>query len=277
VLKRPDRILQKLSDLVKNTVLTITNKNLDPESFQRLIRAFGGHQNAIKSETPERQLLEFWSAIEVLFPPTIEELDRIDQISKSLTPFIFTGYAAKLASDLFISIKNSGKTEALEILNQMPEGSNPIEKCLALFSLETNAPHREKLYKLFEWHPILRNRIYFLSTKFCSADLVLKTLDAHIQRVSWQIQRIYRTRNLIIHSGKTLPYVNTLVENLHSYLDRALDLLNEQVFHSAHSTTIDQIVLEVKLESEAHLQTLKHLGKTQCTTDNYKLILFGNR
>ena len=277
VLKRPDRIQEKLSSLIKNTVSVINSKNLDSESLQRLIRALGGHYNAIKSETTERQLLEFWSAIEVLFPPITGEVDRITLISSSMTCFISLEYPAKLASDLYLSIKNSGYNEALGILNQIVEGVNPIEKCLALFSIKSNEHIREQFYKLFEKHPLLKNRIYFLTTRFSSSDLVLKTLNAHIERVSWQIHRIYRARNLIIHSGKSLPFVNILVENLHSYLDRVLDVLHERIFHSSYTTSIDQIILEVKLESESHIRNLKSLGKTDCTPVNFKLILFGNR
>ncbi len=277
VLKRPDRIQEKLSNLVKNTVSVVNSRNLDSESLQRLIRALGGHCNAIKSETHERQLLEFWSAIEVLFPPTTGEADRITQISGCMTCFISLEYPAKLASDLYLAIRHSGYSDALDILNRIQEGVKPIEKCLALFSIKANEHIREQFYRLFEKHPLLRNRIHFLATKFSSSDLVLRTLNAHIERVSWQIHRIYRARNLIIHSGKSLPYVNILVENLHSYLDRVLDVFHERIFHSQYKTTIDEIVLEVKLESESHLRNLKNIGKTDCTAENFKLILFGNK
>jgi hypothetical protein len=277
VMKRPDRDSDKLPNLIKGTIAVITSDKLQPDSFHRLIRAFWRHNTAVRSEAPENQLLEFWSAIEVLFPPAPEESDRILQITGSMTCFETSGYAAKIGADLYKSIKNSQVADALRVLNEVPEGGNVIEKCLALFSIENNEPIRIKFYKLFEKHPLLKNRIYYLSTKFSSADLVLQALGGHMERVSWQIQRIYRARNLIIHSGKTLPYVNILVENLHSYLDRVLDLLNEKIPHSSHSTTIDQIALEVKLECESHFHILKKLGKEICTSDNYKLILFGNK
>jgi hypothetical protein len=273
VMKRPDKVSEKLSSLVKETISTITSRNLDPESLQRLIRAFWQHNTALRSENPESQLLEFWSALEVLFPPSSDESDRISPISDSLTPFMGIEYAAKLAADLY----RSKIPKALEILARVPEGDNEIEKVLALFSIEKNKSSCEEIYALFERHPLLRNRIYFLSQKFSCADAVLKTLNAHVERISWQISRIYRTRNLIVHSGRSVDYVNILVENLHSYLDRILDVLNEKISRSIHKVTIEQIVFETKLQLEAHLRILKGLGETHCTSDNYKLILFGNR
>lgn len=277
VMKRPDKVSGKLSSLVKETISTITSRNLDQESLQRLIRAFWQHNTALRSENPESQLLEFWSAIEVLFPPTSEDVDRISPISDSLAPFMGIEYAAKLAVDLYRSLKLSKIPKALEILSKVPEGDNEIEKILALFSIEKNKSYCEELYVLLERQPLLKNRIYFLSQKFSSAGAVLKTLNAHTERITWQISRIYRARNLIIHSGRSVAYVNILVENLHSYLDRTLDVLNEKISRSIHKVTIDQIVFETKLQLEAHLRTLKSLGDTHCTPDNYKLILFGNR
>jgi hypothetical protein len=277
VVKRPDRASENLADLINDTISILTSGKLDEESFSRLMRAFRRHDASLRAEMPENQLLEFWSAIEVLFPPTTEKADRIVQISGAMTNFISSEYAAKVASDLYRSLKNSGQQESLAILNDVPQGDNPIEKTLALFSIEDNGPAREKLYGILEWHPLLKNRIYYLTTKFMSADSVLRTMNGHIERVSWQIRRIYRTRNVIIHSGRSFPYIGILVENLHSYLDRVLDVVTERVSHRSHSTTIDEITLEMKLEWKSHMNILKKLGKEKCTTDNYKLILFGNK
>lgn len=38
-----------------------------------------------------------------------------------------------------------------------------------------------------------------------------------------QIMRIYRNRNLIIHNGESMPYLNLLIENLHSYVDEFIE------------------------------------------------------
>jgi len=276
VMKRPDRPFENLASLIQKTVSTITTENLDEESIERLTRAFWLHNTGIRASAPQSQLLEFWSAIEVLFPPRGPDTDRIVQIVDCMVPFIASEYGAKLAADLYSSIKRAGSPEALEILEEIAEGDNPIEKCLALISIKANEPIRERFYSLYEWHPLLRNRIFYLTKRFSSADLVLKTLQAHAERVSWQIGRIYRARNLIIHSGKSLPYINILVENLHSYLDRVLDLLNEEISRSNHPITLDQITLEIKLQTESHLRNLKNLGKLECTAENYKQILFGN-
>jgi hypothetical protein len=49
--------------------------------------------------------------------------------------------------------------------------------------------------------------------------LVNSFVEKHAERVKWQIMRIYRNRNLIIHNGSSMPYLSLLIENLHSYVD----------------------------------------------------------
>jgi len=276
VMKRPDRPAEKLSTLVDETLSAITNEMLTDGSLERLIRALRLHSTALDAASPQNQILDFWTAIEILLPPSKEKegKSRIEQIADLLTPFITEAYAAKLATDLYRSIKASGE-EAMKILEKIKIGDNKVDKCMALFSIKKNEKIREELYKRFEWHPILKNRIYFLFSRFNSSKTIARTLKDHMQRISWQIRRIYRTRNLIIHSGEILPYLNILVENLHSYLDRVFDLIHTKVTRSSHRLTLDEIALEIKLEHDAHIKLLEKSDDLECTEENYKRFLFG--
>ena len=50
--------------------------------------------------------------------------------------------------------------------------------------------------------------------------------------------RIYRNRNLIIHNGESMPYLNLLIENLHSYVD---DFLNYILTNAAEGHSINSM------------------------------------
>ncbi|MCK4820352.1 hypothetical protein KA005_31600, partial [bacterium] len=275
-LKRPEQDIHSLSGLIEKTLNAVAAKNLTPESFLRFIRAILRHNMAIKSVAPESQLLEFWAAIEVLFTAYESGEDKIIQIAKGIVPFETAEYAAKMGADLYSSIRNSGVSEALGIIDEIGEGANAIEKCMALVAIQDNEDKRNKLYEKLTNHVLLRNRIFYLNNRLSSADVIRNTLIAHDRRVSLQIQRIYRARNLIIHSGRSLPSIKILVENLHSYLDRVLDLLIEHVSLTDHSISIDQICIKVRLEHDAHVKLLEKAKNEDCTRDNYKLLLFGH-
>ena len=89
--------------------------------------------------------------------------DKILQLANKIVPFDATEHAAKLGADLYASIKNSGKEAALNILNEIKEGENEIEKCLALVAIKDNIKAREEIYKVLDEHVLLINRIYYFS------------------------------------------------------------------------------------------------------------------
>jgi hypothetical protein len=276
-LKRPEPDISRLSGLIARTFSTMSSGKLKEESLGRISRAFARHDIAVKSETPESQLLELWAAIEVLFTTYEGGDEKILQIARSIVPFETTEYAAKVAADLYLAIRNSGRPEALEVINEIGEGSNEIEKCLALVSIQDNEGKRNKLYEILREHVLLRNRIFYIKNRTGSADLIRKMLVAHDRRVTWQIHRIYRARNLYIHSGQSLRYVKILVENLHAYLDRVLDVLIERIELTGYPVIdIDQVCLDVRLEYDAHLKLLEKAKCDACTRDNYKVLLFGH-
>jgi hypothetical protein len=276
-LKRPEPDASRLSGLIADTFSTMSSGKLKGESVGRITRAFARHNIAVKSETPESQLLELWAAIEVLFTTYESGDEKILQIARSIVPFETTEYAAKVGADLYLAIRNSGRSEALEVITEIVEGSNEIEKCLALVSIQDNEEKRNKLYKILREHVLLRNRIFYIKDRIGSADLIRKMLVAHDRRVTWQIHRIYRARNLYIHSGQSLRYVKILVENLHAYLDRVLDVLIERIRLTGYPVIdIDQICLDVRLEYDAHLKLLEKAKCDVCTRDNYKVLLFGH-
>jgi hypothetical protein len=276
-LKGPEERLEQLNLSMDATLSALTSDKLIEHSRDRLITALELHRMAIVSPTLQNKLLNFWAAVEVLFPPKEKGgKTRIEQIVENLTPFIAKAYVAKLSYYLLTSIKNCGEEKAMEIINTIDYGDNAVDKCTALFSIKQNESIRDQLYSLFQDHPLLMNRIYYLYKKFYSAETILKNLKAHSERVSWHIMRIYRTRNLIIHTGESLPYLDILVENLHSYLDRALELILKAIMNTKKNINIEEIILEIKLSSHEHLSLLERTKTQDCDKDNYKLLLYGN-
>jgi hypothetical protein len=110
---------------------------------------------------------------------------------------------------------------------------------------------------------------------FKSSSRCLETLQHHRNRVRWHIYRIYNSRNQIIHSAQSLPYLDTLVENVHAYVD-GLILAIWQVTKRSPVTLTVSSALEIMAASEkSHFD---HLAKSdvECTSTNFRSIVFGN-
>ena len=66
---------------------------------------------------------------------------------------------------------------------------------------------------------LLRHRMFRLHKMMEKPSELQKYLKHHEQKLKWHIDRIYRTRNLIVHSGVSPYYLETLLENIHFYYD----------------------------------------------------------
>lgn len=67
-------------------------------------------------------------------------------------------------------------------------------------------------------------------------------VEKHAERVKWQIMRIYRNRNLIIHNGDNMPYLELLIENLHSYVD---DFMSYLIHCLSEGATVSRMCQEL--------------------------------
>ena len=82
-----------------------------------------------------------------------------------------------------------------------------------------DGPLISEFSKLIGDHPLLHFRIYELKKiLFKDANMLSKRIESHKQNIDWQIRRIYRARNHVMHSGECWPGTRQLVQHLHSYL-----------------------------------------------------------
>lgn len=71
-------------------------------------------------------------------------------------------------------------------------------------------------------YPLIRNRIFQLNEVYKNPKTMKKDLERFIKRVDWHLKRLYRTRNMIIHSGEEPMNLKVLSEHLHNYVDEIL-------------------------------------------------------
>src|SRR5205814_1778173 len=148
-------------------------------------------------------------------------------------------YARKLFSDLNQSLMRCVRAQYEMTVQQGGFAAPDTDACAAIVAIPSNEPLRDILYAACANNPLLRFRIYSLKRMFEAADTILATLQAHERRVLWHLRRIYRTRNMIVHAGRTTQFRETLVENVHAYLHQIVNALEDQYSTSPYPSTLD--------------------------------------
>lgn len=127
-----------------------------------------------------------------------------------------------------------------------------------LLILDRYQDERAELYKNIGSFYLLRNRSFYFSDVLSSTAKISKLLEAHWLRVDWQIRRIYRTRNQIVHAGHTPRHINILIKNIHDYLDVVTSSIGRLASDGNKINTIDEAFKYVEIKYYEYKSQLKN-------------------
>lgn len=211
--------------LGSNSERTITKllENAAGNDFWVIDKIVTTHNTALQSHDAYNAFLNLWSVIEIV--GVYDHTDsKIKEILRSIVPVLKRNYIKCVVEELHDYLKaNMNGDEYKELLDSLHLYGSEEFKIACLVMLPQHQDKRQVLYQNLKQYPLIRSRIsqlyedIFKHKKDYSVEL-----DRYGQRLIWHIQRLYRVRNSISHSGEPDENINTLVEHLHSYVDEVV-------------------------------------------------------
>lgn len=218
-----ESINKKMGDM-KSIIKEYNNEYMNYKKIASLLAATSFHSLSLDSSSEKNQLLDLWAIFETILNISNKHTsDRIQQICMYLVPVLKHRYIYSLFAQLANDIKNYSEDQYSKICGNNNKEFD-IVKCIFEFVvLEKYSESRQEFLDNCNDFPLLKERIEYYNDMLSTVQGVYTFVEKHSQRVRWQIMRIYRNRNLIIHNGRSMPYLELLIENLHSYVDDFMD------------------------------------------------------
>ncbi|MFG3694835.1 hypothetical protein ACGFZ6_15835 [Stutzerimonas stutzeri] len=261
----------KRGPAAKKLTKFVSGFSMKRESFRKFHRSAELHALALSSDSVENQMINLWIALESLIPSKGPDKASIEHMVDSVIPFLNSSYVSKLllslCRDLF---RWNGRL--MKILLKDIGGKDLISRLASFLSLQKHEAARNRLESSFGEFVLLSERYNYIKGVLSSPELVVETLDRHKERVSWQIRRIYRARNLIVHEGATPTFAKVLIENIHDYLDTVFSALMAMA-SEGKINTIEQGFKHVELNYSAYHSNLKAKGLA-FDENNFERLLF---
>ena len=278
LIRRPKNSMEKCFDLKPADASMrlndmISNIGLSGSSFVKFHRAVDLHAAGATNDLPENQLINIWIALETLIPSHVHGGGKIVKISNGIMPILIRNYLSRIIQRLSGDLIRWNRRAVSKILREVPgfKGKSLYLKVLELVAIKDNAPILAALYaELGDFH-LLRHRIFEISEIFSDPKKLRRLLDEHEKKVLWQLRRIYRSRNLIVHSGRSIPYINTLVENAHDYLDQVINSVLDYSCGFLDANSIDQAFDMARVDYEVYMDKLK--ATEEFDSQNVRLVL----
>jgi len=197
------------------------------EEADKFFRVIGFHGLGGQTSSTETQIVNVWTALETMLPSRPNKT-IVDSVVSGSLPVIGLNYVNRLFRTLtfdFFRWDRRALSNSLQTI-VAPDDANLVEKVFCLVVLKDNEPSLAKLFSNLKNFELLRNRAFNLHETFNSPKACLKFLAQHQQRVAWQIHRIYRARNEIVHSGANPPNAVNLLSNAHDYFDQVFEIIS---------------------------------------------------
>lgn len=238
---RTDKASKELNRLIRNLAISGASKD-------RFDRVADLHGICVSSDVVDNQLVTLWTSLETLIPSTAHG-SKIVKVLNQMTPFLMKSYIQRIIQRFTHDLITWNPWYVKRLLNKVPEieGTNTIYRAMALLAVSSNSDLRSELYtELRDFH-LLRYRAFQLSNLLSSPASLRAALDTHLMKVEWQIRRIYRTRNMLVHSGKRPSYIHTLVENAHDYFDQIIFEVMRMSCGEYRASTLENVFELVKM------------------------------
>jgi hypothetical protein len=262
-------------DSIKKSIEILSGYHFSRSLRNDFIRVLDYHEAALCARTRENQLLNLWSSLEGFLPVPDGKTSRIEYYQASLVPALTITYSEKIVDYLCSALMHVNDA-VRSLIDSIPVTGQQVDKVAALMSCAEFEEERQQLLELLSIDPFLRYRCFWCHSNFCDNESIRKLLKRHQQRVSWHIQRIYTMRNQIAHSASALPYLPSLVENLHSYLDTLVKVIVEIGVASESRAQIGGVLALIGAHSRALMARLSG-KKTDCTLSSYRDLILTSR
>ncbi len=223
-------------------------KSFDGASSERLISAINTAALARASNNPENQLISLWSAVEVLLSDPPGSKPRIVHYIDAVIPCICSKYARRYIVALSEELQVIYKKNFIKLLNELPGVEIALDVPTKFSHLLFDGAHeagRSSLMQMCRDNPLALYRLWKVNKDFGTPGELKKTLEDHEKRVQWQLHRIYRARNQLVHSGKVPSYLESLVLNAFEYFTSAVVPILGTAARETAESDIDQVVAEL--------------------------------
>jgi hypothetical protein len=278
-LKSPTNSMHKCADLkqpVASRRLTalLGDFSLEHKSFSKFLRSAQLHSMALSTDSIENQILNLWISLESLIPSVgkSDDSSNIEHIVNSLVPFLNISYVELLLENLIKDLLRWRSREIKPILSEIGRGRF-VQRLAKILVLDEHRNKRDKLVDIVSDFYLLSDRLSYFIAFLDNPGTVKNVLDAHKTRLEWQIRRIYRVRNIIVHSGNTPWNTKPLIEHCHGYLD---SVLNELVRLASQPKSINSVAQGFKLTALRYETYYRQLAEKNARFDqsNIDRLLF---
>lgn len=252
-------------------------KSLRTSQAQRFVRAIELHGTALSAHEEESQLLNLWIALETLFVSGRDA--KVTEVIDAVTPYVLSVWNQYVFGEIWERIAHIHPKLWSDSISTSPalQAAPDMHQLVLGIAVDKFEPEMTKFLSGLDDDPLLRQKISTAIQWAQTAKDVRRYRETLRRRIAFDINRIYRIRNKIVHVGSNARGASEVVQLAHFYLDLTLTLLSMLFSHDNKVGSVEQASLEARIVDKTLSGRLDEEVKkgTRLTEANYIDLLFG--
>ncbi len=251
----------------------LAKSKLQRNSVTRIVRAIQTSAMARRALNDDQALASLWSAFEVLLPEPDMGQVRILSYLDHILPCLMSNHTERTLRIIYDDIRKFDKKNLEMLVDDIGNFENGEQRLGAILLINNYQDRLSRLTNALSEQPLILFRMHQFQKSHKSVSSLLDYLQRHSSRIEWQIHRIYRCRNFMVHSGVRFPFIRTLVQNLDQYFSETFNII---MYESAERRyrNIDEVFLSIQMAHKARIHFLSINKKKPIDEDLLSKIVF---
>jgi hypothetical protein len=236
----------------------------------RISNALECHALALSADHPKTAIINLWTALETI-TGFLGAKATGARVADCIAPIIARRRVDKIATYLALSVHSMAQWDGRGIDSTfLPASSEKFvapDDILRAVTGKANNPAVEYLLQRSAEYPLLVNRLFTVWQQFHDPKALAGSLAQSRKRVEWQISRIYRARNLLVHRGDQSRYTWRLLRNAHYYVSSTISRVLHDLRDQPRWTVDTSLVHQQQRYDYLHDQLFSKQGATIVFSD----------
>lgn len=233
----------------------ISGKKVDSNTVERIKNSVRYYRMSLNQEIIETRFLQCWISLEFLYNSKDIDSATISKIADNLTNMSGIFYLKKLLSALLTNIVNIKMPDVIDP-NLLNTSATKKSQLLQLYENLKDAQKVQSLKNLTDV-ALLHDRIDDVAKIFTDSNEMKYCILNHIENLRWNINRLYRARNKIVHSAKVGLRLEHLEVNLFDYYTLSLNNIVYHLLKEESCNSVDDIFNFVKAKLDYTMNNIE--------------------
>jgi len=244
----------RFENYITNVNNSLSTSNLDDYSKERISNSFKYFRMSLDAEESEIRFILCWIALEFLLK-TGSHSSIISRILYFLPKVISSQYFKKILVDFSANISRLNIPASITNTYFNKDEHNQFE-IKSIYEFLKDSTKVNAFISNIQ-NELLKIRINELANQFSSNEQLSQRFHRHIEDLEWNIQRIYRVRNKLVHSAESKINIRQLESHLTYYFTTLFNNIIYIASNTSQQTTIENILNGIDAKNDFLINQIK--------------------